>query len=376
MPRVGIDGGFDLPFQEQITFFRQKLNLPTERWDDIRHAAHDRAFVVAGAMKADLLDDLRQAVDKAIATGTTLATFRKDFRQIVGRHGWQGWTGEGSKAGFDWRTKVIYETNLRSSHAAARWAQMNDPAFKKLFPYWRYIHNDGVLRPRPMHKRWGDMRLTLPADDAFWQSHYPPNGWGCRCRVTAAAGPAEGDSTAPPEGWNAISPATGAPAGIDKGWGYAPGAQVAPLLQATGQKMEKAARPIAREYCATLRGAPVFERFLSGRVEGEFPVAVLDEATQALLESQTCVVSFSQASAAEHAARHPEITVADYRKIQQMLDSGQIYRQGDERLIYLWSDEKAYRAAIKRTADGGKNYLLTLFRNTKEKPPKGAVRIR
>ena len=30
------------------------------------HAAHDRAFVVAGAMKADLLDDLRRAVDRAI----------------------------------------------------------------------------------------------------------------------------------------------------------------------------------------------------------------------------------------------------------------------------------------------------------------------
>ena len=54
--------GFGLPFQEQIDFFRAKLNLPTDRWDDIWKAAHDRAFVVAGAAKADLLNDLRQAL--------------------------------------------------------------------------------------------------------------------------------------------------------------------------------------------------------------------------------------------------------------------------------------------------------------------------
>ena len=47
-------------FQEQIDFFRKKLNLPTETWQDIQRAAHDRAFVVAGVTKADLLFDLQQ----------------------------------------------------------------------------------------------------------------------------------------------------------------------------------------------------------------------------------------------------------------------------------------------------------------------------
>ena len=41
--------GFNTPFAEQLDFFRQKLNLPSERWDDIQKAAHDRAFIVAGA---------------------------------------------------------------------------------------------------------------------------------------------------------------------------------------------------------------------------------------------------------------------------------------------------------------------------------------
>ncbi len=86
-----------LPFAEALAFLRGKLNLPTERWDDLTGAAHDRAFVVAGAMQADLLMDLRAAVEKAIEQGTTLETFRQDFKKIVADRGWTGWTGEGSK---------------------------------------------------------------------------------------------------------------------------------------------------------------------------------------------------------------------------------------------------------------------------------------
>ena len=60
--------GFNTPFAEQLDFFRRKLNLPSERWDDIQKAAHDRAFIVAGAMKADLVEDLRESIDKAMKT--------------------------------------------------------------------------------------------------------------------------------------------------------------------------------------------------------------------------------------------------------------------------------------------------------------------
>lgn len=41
------------------------------------------AFTVAGAMKEDLLCDLRQSVDKAISEGMSLASFRHQFKEIV-----------------------------------------------------------------------------------------------------------------------------------------------------------------------------------------------------------------------------------------------------------------------------------------------------
>lgn len=211
-------------FLEQIEFLRRKLNLPSETWRDIQRAAHDRAFVVAGATKADLLHDLRKAVDMAVQGGS-IGEFRKNFADIVAKHGWTGWTGEGTKAGEAWRTRVIYQTNLMTSYAAGRRAQLLDPDLVKRRPFWRYVHNDSVTHPRPHHKRWGDMRLTLRHDDPFWNTHFPPNGWGCKCRVVAVAAPSDGDATAPPEGWAEADPATGAPVGIDEGWDYAPGAR-------------------------------------------------------------------------------------------------------------------------------------------------------
>lgn len=238
-------GRFDLGFQEQVDFFRRKISLPTEKWTDIWQAAHDRSFVVAGAMKADLLDDLRRAVDKGIEQGTTLESFRDDFRQIVFNRGWTGWTGEGTTGGFNWRTKVIYETNLRTSYAAGREAQLADHGLQKLLPFRRYVHNDSVLHPRPQHLAWNG--LTLPHDHPFWATHSPPNGWGCRCRVTAVAAPRKGDATKPPAGWDALDEKTGAPVGIDKGWGYAPGASVRDELRAlVGAKVAKLPEPLGK----------------------------------------------------------------------------------------------------------------------------------
>jgi hypothetical protein len=217
-------GGVRQQFAEQIAFFRNKLNLPSETWRDIQRAANDRAFMVAGAMKADLLADLRKAVDQAVQGGS-IGEFRKQFADIVAKHGWTGWTGEGTKAGEAWRTRVIYQTNITAAYAAGRRAQLLDPELLSRRPFWRYVHNDSVTHPRPLHKQWGDMRLTLRHDDPFWETHFPPNGWGCKCRVVAVAAPGPDDATAPPDGWSDVDPRTGAPVGIDEGWDYAPGAR-------------------------------------------------------------------------------------------------------------------------------------------------------
>lgn len=158
-----------MPFLEAIEFFRQKLNMPTATWKDIWQEMHTRAFTVAGAMKADLIQDLREAVDKAITEGVSLNEFRKDFDKTVQKHGWA------YKGGRNWRTNVIFHTNVRTAYSTGRYNQMTDPDVLKARPYWEYRHGDSI-NPRPHHLAWDG--LTLPADDPWWDTHYTPNGWG------------------------------------------------------------------------------------------------------------------------------------------------------------------------------------------------------
>lgn len=233
-----IAASFRKPFAEQQAAFRLRLGnlIPTHAWDDIRHNAHDRGFMVAGAAKADLLADLGAAVDKAISEGTSLEEFRRDFRSIVAKHGWHGWTGEGTEAGEAWRTKVIYKTNLRTSYAAGRRAQLVAGEYR----WWVYRHS-GAEHPRLDHLSWNG--IALAPDHPFWAQHYPPNGWGCGCEVYGArtdagirrVGGTPGKEL--PPGWNTRDPRTGLPPGISKGWDYAPGSTVSETVNTLKEKL-------------------------------------------------------------------------------------------------------------------------------------------
>jgi uncharacterized protein with gpF-like domain len=247
-------GIFGKAFKEALAAFQLRLGnqVPTARWDDIWQASHDRAFMVAGATKADLLEDLAKAVEKAIAQGTSLQEFRRDFRKIVEERGWHGWTGEGTKAGEAWRTRVIYRTNMRTSYAAGRMAQLVEGGFS----LWVYRHG-GSVEPRIIHLGWDG--LVLPPDHPFWATHSPPNGWGCSCYIVGARtfkgaqrlGGQPGKAL--PEAWQKLDAKTGAPVGIDKGWAYAPGASaVDDILALVKSKAATLPDPLAKALLADI----------------------------------------------------------------------------------------------------------------------------
>ena len=209
-------------FDEALDYLRKKINLPTQTWKDIWHSAHTKAFTIAGAMKEDLLNDFRNSINKAIAEGVTLKEFKKDFTGIVKKHGWSFNGAPG------WRSRVIYETNIQVAYSTGRYKQMQ--AIKKQRPYWEYRHNDSI-NPRKLHLSWHGK--VLSADDAWWDTHYPPNGWGCRCSVVALSKRDinrlnKNIESAPQNGfYEWTDKATGAvhtiPNGIDPGWAYNPG---------------------------------------------------------------------------------------------------------------------------------------------------------
>lgn len=175
--------------EEAIRYFRAKgLQLGFD-WRDVWQDEHVRGFTVAKVMSVDLLQDIRAAVDKALAEGQTLAQFRKALRPTLMAKGWWGKalmvdpaTGEEKlvQLGSPRREKIIFDVNMRTAYQAGRWERIQRS--KALLPYLRYMSvMDG--RERPEHHAWHN--TILPIDHSWWDTHYPPCGWGCRCTAVA-----------------------------------------------------------------------------------------------------------------------------------------------------------------------------------------------
>lgn len=226
---MAIDG-IGLPFQEAIDVFRRKVDLPTRKWDDLRHGAHVRGFSVAGVTSMEMLGDFRGAMEKARSQGTGFEEFRKDFDAIVERTGWKFYArGDTEEKRRAWRAGIIYRTNMRTSHMAGRYKQMSEPAVLAYRPWWRYRHS-GAEHPRKYHLALDGK--VFRATDPIWKVIFPPNGWGCGCDVEALSDRQmrqAGKTGADPqpdwlEPYEAKDPRTGQTEtrwpGIDRGWEY------------------------------------------------------------------------------------------------------------------------------------------------------------
>ncbi|MEL6235640.1 MAG: head morphogenesis protein, partial [Pseudomonadota bacterium] len=114
---------------EAIDFFRSKGLTPELNrfdWRDHWRQEHARTFVVAKAMRDDVLKAIRSEVDRAIAEGRTLDQFRRDLQPKLEAFGWWGrqletdpLTGETREVqlGSPSRLRTIFDTNMRTSLA-------------------------------------------------------------------------------------------------------------------------------------------------------------------------------------------------------------------------------------------------------------------
>ena len=247
----------NVPPLEAIRLFRAKGYRPGFDWRDTDALLHLRYFTVAKAMDLDVLEDIRAAVDRSIADGITLETFSKELEPLLQRRGWWGrrrmtdpLTGESRivQLGSPRRLRTIYDTNLRMAYARGRWERIERVA--RTAPWLRYV---AVLdgKTRPEHLAWHG--TVLPWDHPFWATHYPPNGWYCRCGVVQLS-EAELEEfgyapTAPPADADAVRPWTNrrtgetleVPVGIDPGFGHNVGT-IDPAREARRRLEEKLGR--------------------------------------------------------------------------------------------------------------------------------------
>ncbi len=178
-----------LPPEEAIAYFRTKGLVESFSWEDVSAEEHAVAFTVAKAMRRDVLQDLREGVDRAIAEGVTFEQFKKDLRPLLEEKGWWGrkamtdpLTGREREVqlGSGRRLRTIFDTNLRTAYAAGRWERIE--ATKAALPYLRYVAvggKEGDGRTRLQHRAWHG--TCLPVDDPWWETHYGPCDYGCRC---------------------------------------------------------------------------------------------------------------------------------------------------------------------------------------------------
>ena len=176
--------------EDALSFFRSKgLAPPDARFDfrDVWRNEHASNFVVAKAMRTDVLETIRGALDRALANGGTLSSFMDDLEPELKRLGWWGsaterdpLTGElkNVQLGSPRRLRVIFDANMRAAHAAGKWARIQRT--KTAFPFLRYVQIQRDTK-REDHARYHD--LILPVDHPAWLRIFPPNGWRCGCTV-------------------------------------------------------------------------------------------------------------------------------------------------------------------------------------------------
>lgn len=80
--------------------------------------------------------------------------------------------------------KTEYDQTVATAHSAQQFEQYVED--QDVYPNLKYVAvNDG--RTREQHRAWDG--LVLPVTHTFWQTHLPPNDWGCRCTVEQTAEP-------------------------------------------------------------------------------------------------------------------------------------------------------------------------------------------
>jgi SPP1 gp7 family putative phage head morphogenesis protein len=323
---------FGVQFGQAIDYLKGKLPETTVKWDDLAGPVHGKVFAVAGAASVDLVADIQKSLVDALKNGTTITQFRKDFDATVQKH---GWTYKGKRG---WRTSVIFDTNMRTAHMAGRWEQLQ--ANKARRPFLQY-RTAGDARVRPQHRMWNG--LIFPIDDAFWKTHYPPNGWGCRCTVRAYSQADLDDGSlqvSKPVEIKTRDVVTRdgeivdqVPVGIDPGWDHNVGQSWLAPEEALGQKIASLPAPL-RGVMADKSVSPAYQKVLNdnfkafktaikkpsgqAQIVGFMDSGMINAVSQAMpdldLQSTAVMVADNKTNhlAGSHKATSPQVWPADW----------------------------------------------------------------
>lgn len=397
---VDLGYAFTLTPRNAVEYFQQKGYRISWNWFDTWQQAHARAFTVAHVARMDVLEEIRGAVDSALSEGKTLRQFRQELEPTLRKKGWWGkqvvvdaqGKAEMVQLGSPRRLRTIYQTNLQTAYMSGRWKSMTANAAER--PYWQYIAIlDNITRPehRRLHKkvfRW---------DDPVWRYIWPPNGWGCRCRIRALTAnqvqrkglEIESSAGRLSESLELVSKKTGELRPVtglkleggdifktDPGWNYNPG-------QAAWQpNLDKYPYDVAKQYVEGVVTGPPFKqwyRALESKVamvrranvdasNGELrellaphigahwmPVAVLENRFRQQIGAQSQQVLLSQETLVKQLINRDGqgFGFRDYVLLQSTLDQAVlVVKQKEQNILFFRAGQNYYQAVVKATSKG------------------------
>lgn len=212
--------------QEALDYFKAKGLRPGFSYLDVWREEHDHSFTVAKLMEKNLLADVRASVQSALEEGTPFRQWAEEIKPTFDKSGWSTY---GTEHDTPRRLKTIYDTNMRVARAVGQWQRVERT--KIALPYLKYELGPSENH-RDEHVEWAEAPTILPVDDPWWEEHYPPNGFGCKCfvrQISRDEAASLGGVTDAPEveyvEW--VNPKTGehiqVPKGVDPGWDRNPG---------------------------------------------------------------------------------------------------------------------------------------------------------
>ena len=374
----------DVPPGEAIEHFRAKGMHVGFDWRDTAAAVHVRSFTVAKAGRLDVLTAIRGAMDRALSEGESFQAFRERLEPELLRLGWWGEqieidpeTGEKRvvQLGSPRRLRTIFRANLATAAAHGQWQSIQ--RLKEAAPYLMY---DAILdgATRPAHQAWDG--IVLPVDDPWWHTHYPPNGWNCRCSVQQLSAddleryglkvhedrpPYSSSGDTRPWRNKRTGQVVQVPRGIDPGWNHNVGRVNLERDAADAYigKIDRAPEDLARAAVGNPWGTPEFERHLAGVSAADWPIAVLDGALIKAIGGTSRTVRLSDYTVTKQAEsrKGQPFGAGDYARVQRIVDEGEFYESTERRgMGFLQEDGQLWSAVLKSTQDSSETYLMTL----------------
>lgn len=161
-----------LTFDEATAYFKDKVPLKSTEFRKLENEYKTRAFSVAGYTSLKMLETFKETLERALEEGATKEEFRQEMNRFLGKKGYAGLT--------PFQADNIFRTNMQTAYQVGHYRRMTDPEVVSRRPYWQY---DAVEDSRTRLAHRGMHGKVFAADDPFWDTWYPPNGYRCRCGV-------------------------------------------------------------------------------------------------------------------------------------------------------------------------------------------------